>query len=70
MNETPYLANLHPRPATIDLGPEVTGRRAVEQLLWRIRHGTESRRVQVIVEPVLVPGELDGPANVIPQGRV
>jgi LacI family transcriptional regulator len=68
-NETPYLASLRPRPATIDLGPEITGRRAVEQLLWRMRHGVDSRRVQMIVEPVLVPGELDVPGNFIVSAR-
>jgi LacI family transcriptional regulator len=68
-NETPYLASLRPRPATIDVGPEITGRRAVEQLLWRMRHGVESRRVQVIVEPVLIPGELDLPGNFIASAR-
>jgi DNA-binding LacI/PurR family transcriptional regulator len=68
-NETPYLASLRPRPATIDLGPEITGRRAVEQLLWRMRHGVDSRRVQVIVEPVLVPGELDLPGSFIASAR-
>lgn len=56
-NEEAYLTGLHPRPATIDLAPETTGRRAVEQLIWRIRHPKEERRVQVMVEPVLVPGE-------------
>lgn len=56
-NEEALLLGLHPRPATIDLAPEITGRRAVEQLLWRIRHPGESRRVQVLVEPILVPGE-------------
>jgi DNA-binding LacI/PurR family transcriptional regulator len=68
-NETPYLAGLRPRPATIDLGPEITGRRAVEQLLWRMRHGVDSRRVQVIVEPVLVSGELDLPGSFIASAR-
>jgi DNA-binding LacI/PurR family transcriptional regulator len=56
-NERPYLMGLRPRPATIDLAPEITGRRAIEQLLWRIRHPNEKRRVQVMVEPILVPGE-------------
>lgn len=56
-NEEPYLAGLHPRPATIDLAPEITGRRAVEELLWRIRNPKETRRVQVMVEPVLVRGD-------------
>ncbi len=56
-NEEPYLAGLRPRPATIDLAPEVTGRRAIEQLIWRMRHPHEQRRVQVMVEPILVPGD-------------
>ncbi|MBA2114131.1 LacI family DNA-binding transcriptional regulator [Bremerella alba] len=57
-NEEPYLAGLHPRPATIDLGPELTGRRAVEQLLWNIRQPQLSgRRVELIVEPILIDGE-------------
>jgi hypothetical protein len=42
----------------------------VEQLLWRMRHGLDSRRVQVIVEPVLVPGELDLPGNFIASARI
>ncbi len=57
-NEEPYLAGLHPRPATIDLGPELTGRRAVEQLLSNIQHPEQSgRRVELIVEPILIEGE-------------
>ncbi len=57
-NEEPYLAGLHPRPATIDLGPELTGRRAVEQLLWSIQQPQQSgRRVELIVEPILIDGE-------------
>ncbi|MEX1039752.1 MAG: LacI family DNA-binding transcriptional regulator [Pirellulaceae bacterium] len=57
-NEEPYLAGLHPRPATIDLGPELTGRRAVEQLLANIQNPeADSRRVEVIVEPLLIEGE-------------
>ena len=58
-NEQPYLAGLHPRPATIDVSPATTGRLAVEQLLWQIRHPNEGRRVQVVVEPMLVEGEED-----------
>jgi len=51
------LAGLHPRPATIDIAPFTMGRRSVEQLLWRIAHPDEEPRVQVVVEPRLVPGE-------------
>jgi DNA-binding LacI/PurR family transcriptional regulator len=56
-NDQSFLLGLHPRPATVDLAPETTGRRAVEQLLWRIRHPGETRRVQVLVEPMLVRGD-------------
>ena len=56
-NEPAYLGGLHPRPATIDLGPEATGRLAVEQLLWKIRHPDSPDRVSMLVEPRLVPGE-------------
>ncbi|MEW4564465.1 LacI family DNA-binding transcriptional regulator [Bremerella sp. JC770] len=57
-NEEPYLAGLHPRPATIDLAPELTGRRAVEQLLWNIQQPEQSgRHVELIVEPILIDGE-------------
>lgn len=56
-NEVAYLVGLHPRPATIDIGAETIGQRALEQLLRRIRHPTESRQVQIAVTPVLVPPE-------------
>jgi DNA-binding LacI/PurR family transcriptional regulator len=56
-NQRSALAGLNPRPATIDIGSEAMGRYAVEQLLWRIRHPEENIRAQVVVEPMLVPGE-------------
>jgi LacI family transcriptional regulator len=56
-NDEPYLLGLDPRPATIDLGPELTGRCAVQQLLWKIKNPNETSRVQVTVEPKLVLGE-------------
>lgn len=56
-NQKSILAGLDPRPATIDVGVESMGRHAVEQLLTMIRHGEKSR-VQVVVEPQLVEGEV------------
>lgn len=56
-NEEPWLAGLRPRPATIDLGAQTTGRCAAEQLLWQIRCPEEQRRIQVLVEPVLIDGQ-------------
>ena len=46
-NEAPYLAGLYPRPATIDIGVEDRGRRAVEQLLWRVKNPDEKTSCSV-----------------------
>ena len=55
-NEQAYLSGLEPKPATIDLGHEIMGCRAVEQLLWRIRNPAieDNRPLQVTIAPVLV----------------
>jgi len=52
-NERPYLSPLVPKPTVIDIQPQVIGRRAVDQLLWRAanRHAPAMR---IMVEPVLV----------------
>lgn len=52
-NDRPYLAALHPRPATIDIHAEAVGRKAVEQLFWRMDHPQEPR-VSVLLEPELL----------------
>lgn len=52
-NEEPFLSQVHPRPATIDLHLDLVGRRAVEQLRWRMRNPKEPR-LTVMVEPTLV----------------
>ncbi len=57
-NERPLLAHLHPRPATIDIHAERVGRKAVEQLLWRIEHPDEPR-VTTALDPALVEGEAE-----------
>jgi DNA-binding LacI/PurR family transcriptional regulator len=56
-NERPHLMNLHPSVTTIDVHAEAVGRRAVDQLLWRIRHPEDDNSTQVLVEPTLVEGE-------------
>ncbi len=53
-NEELLLANLHPRPATVDIHAEVVGYRAVEQLLWRIDHPQEPR-INQLIDPELIP---------------
>jgi DNA-binding LacI/PurR family transcriptional regulator len=55
-NERILLAPMHPRPATIDIHAEVVGRRAVEQLIWRLEHRDAPRQVTQL-DPELVPGE-------------
>ena len=57
--DIPVLAALSPRPAVIDLNSEAMGRRAVEQLLWRIRNPSEGSGVTVLLEPRLLPPEED-----------
>lgn len=56
-DEKAALIGLNPRPATVNIGPVTMGRRAVEQLFWRIDHGESDRQVRVTVEPKLVPGD-------------
>lgn len=54
-NERLLLDPLHPRPATIDIHAGDIGQRAAVQLLWRIEHPEESRKI-VLIEPQLVYG--------------
>ena len=56
-NERPHLMNLQPAVTTIDVHAESVGRRAVDQLLWRMRNQNEIASVQVLVEPTLVEGD-------------
>lgn len=56
-DEKAALIGLNPRPATVNIGPVTMGRRAVEQLYWRIDHGESDRQVCVTVVPMLVPGD-------------
>ncbi len=52
-NERPYLLSLQPAPVVVDLQAEAIGRRAVDQLLWRLLHPREPR-MRLMVEPLLV----------------
>lgn len=53
-----YLTGLYPRPATIDLGPELLARFALEQLMAEISGEAENgKRISVIINPRLVPGD-------------
>jgi DNA-binding LacI/PurR family transcriptional regulator len=54
-NETPLLSGLYPTPTTIDIHAESVGRRAVDQLAWRLIHD-DAVGLDVGVEPALVEG--------------
>jgi DNA-binding LacI/PurR family transcriptional regulator len=53
-NEQSLLMDLHPAPTTIDVHAESIGRRAVDQLRWRISHPDDPLPTQVLLEPTLV----------------
>ena len=53
-NERSLLSNLHPGLTSIDIHADFIGRRAVDQLLWRIAHPLEPNTVQLLAEPTLV----------------
>ena len=54
-NEAPYLAGLHPRPATVDIGIDEQGRKAIELLLWRMgSENSSSSELHVTLKPTLV----------------
>ena len=54
-NEQPYLVGLTPRPAVIDIRVEAIGRRAVDQLLWRLEHPDVPERMITAIEPLVIP---------------
>jgi len=49
-----YLCGLDPRPVCIDMGADLIGQQAVEQVLWRIRNPGETRQFSVVIHPVLI----------------
>lgn len=53
-NERSLVGSLHPGLTSIDVHADVIGRRAVDQLLWRIAHPDEPQAMQLLVEPTLV----------------
>ena len=55
-NESVFLKNLNPRPASVDIQPERIGREAVRRLLWRIDNRCEPL-TRLELEPQIVTGE-------------
>jgi DNA-binding LacI/PurR family transcriptional regulator len=52
-NESSLITPLHPGLTSVDVHPEAVGRRAVDQLLWRIEHRNEPGDIQLLLEPTL-----------------
>lgn len=52
-HEPAYLAQLKPRPLVLDLQAKAIGRRAVEQVLWRVENPHEPA-MRIMVEPLLI----------------
>ena len=55
-NEAALLGGLFPQLTTVDIHAEAIGRRAVDQLAWRMAHRGEPG-IDLAVEPALVAGE-------------
>lgn len=56
-NEQSLLAHLQPPLATVDIHAELVGRRAVEQLLWRLDHARAPRATIALEPAVVVPAD-------------
>jgi DNA-binding LacI/PurR family transcriptional regulator len=56
-HEKPLVMGLSPTLTTIDIRAEAIGRRAVQQLFWRIRNKADTFPTKILVEPRLVDGE-------------
>jgi LacI family transcriptional regulator len=56
-NEASLIASLYPSLTTIDVHARTIGRRAVDQLTWRMSHGTSSPPMGLNVLPILLEGD-------------
>ena len=52
-----FITRMHPRPATIDIQSEAVGRRAVEQLRWRVATREVAGRVETFIMPTVLESE-------------
>jgi len=52
-NERSLLNGLEPRPAVVDIHAREVGRRAMERLLWRVKH-PKAPPADILIHPVLV----------------
>ncbi len=55
-HEKPLVAGLTPALTTIDVLAKAMGRRAVDQIRWRLDHPTDDIPTRILIEPKLVEG--------------
>ena len=55
-HEKPLVMGLSPALTTIDVRAEAIGRRAVDQIRWRLDHPTDDIPTRILIEPRLVEG--------------
>lgn len=55
-HEKPLVMGLNPVLTTLDVRAEAIGRRAVHQLLWRIKNQEDQVATKILVEPCLIEG--------------
>jgi len=67
-NEPAYLSHLAPRPVVLDLRAESIGKRAVEQIHWRMKHPDEPA-MRIMVEPGLLEAEVAPVIPAVPPAR-
>lgn len=67
-NETSLLMGLHPAMTTIDVHAHDIGRRAVDQLTWRIAH-RDDPFMDIGLEPTLIPGASVAQLEELPERR-
>jgi len=65
-HEKPLVMGLNPSLTTLDVRAEAIGRRAVQQLCWRIRNQADAVPTKILIEPFLVEG--GSVANLNPAG--
>jgi len=56
-NDLPYMEQMHPRPATIDLRLAAVGEGAVKQLLKRMANPDAEEREENLIKPMLIAAE-------------
>ncbi len=52
-----YFSGLYPRPAVVNLNPELVAKLALEKLQSALQNDSMEENISVIVNPILIPGE-------------